>query len=113
MIKLPLSINAWSRDTFNDVLKKELDSLPAQEWPLQKGLSQGSYALGDKLSLTILDTDSDVTNIFVKVSLFYTSIIAGCSCADDPTPVDEINEYCEVQLMINKHSGETKISLIE
>jgi hypothetical protein len=35
--------------------------------------------------------------IQVKAGLLYTGIIVGCSCADDPTPVDEINEYCEMQ----------------
>ena len=42
----------------------------------------------------------------------YSGIIAGCSCADNPTPVSELNEYCEVQLEIDKKTAETKVALL-
>ncbi|MCK4674355.1 MAG: hypothetical protein KAT61_00450 [Gammaproteobacteria bacterium] len=112
MFKLNLSLQAWNTAAFNDVLKQEICSLDADILPLQQGLSISNYATSDNLSATILKIDSNDDNIFVKAGLFYTGIIAGCNCADDPTPVDENNEYCEVLFCINKKTAETTVSLI-
>jgi hypothetical protein len=110
MFYLSLSLQAWNTGAFNDVLKKEINSLNAEDLPLQQGLSSSSYAKADKLSATILNIDNDDSNIFVKAGLFYTGVIAGCNCADDPTPSDENNEYCEVLFIINKKTAETTVS---
>jgi hypothetical protein len=112
MFKLSLSLQAWNTEAFNAVLKEEICSLDADTLPLQQGLSSSSYANGNNLSITILKVENENNNIFVKAGLFYTGIIAGCNCADDPTPVDENNEYCEVLFCINKNTAETTVSLI-
>ena len=112
MFKLSLSLQAWSTNTFNVVFKKEISSLDADTLPLQQGLSNSNYANADNLSTTILKVENDDNSIFVKAGLFYTGIIAGCNCADDPTPVNENNEYCEVLFCINKKTAETTVSLI-
>ena len=39
-------------------------------------------------------------------------MLAGCSCADDPTPVEEISQYCEVRLDIDKTTAETTVALL-
>jgi len=48
----------------------------------------------------------------VKAGLLYAGIIAGCSCADDPTPIDEVTEYCVVRFDIDKATAETKVTLL-
>lgn len=50
--------------------------------------------------------------IRARAGIFYTGVIAGCSCADDPTPVDEQNEYCDVRVDIDKQTGEATIALL-
>lgn len=80
--------------------------------PLQQGLSNSNYALGDKLSVTVLNIDHNDSHITVKAGIFYAGIIAGCSCADDPGPIDEINEYCEMSFRINRKNAETAVSLL-
>ena len=112
MIKLPLSLGAWGTELFNDVIKKEIIYLDASFLPLQQGLQHSNMANGENLSAIILSSVDDMDNIFVTAGLFYTGIIAGCNCADDPTPVDEINEYCEVVFRINKITAMTTVSLI-
>jgi hypothetical protein len=112
MIYLPLSLNAWNTDSFATTLKREVCSLDENLLPLQQGLQNGSYAVSDKLSLTVLSAEEDAADIIVKAGLFYNGIIAGCSCADDPTPVDETNEYCNVLFRISKHDAKTTVSLI-
>ena len=112
MFKLTLSLQAWNTSAFNVVLKKEICSLDANTLPLQQGLSSSNYANAENLSATILKVENNGDYIFVKAGLFYTGIIAGCNCADDPSPVDENNEYCEVLFCINKTTAETTVSLI-
>lgn len=112
MIRLTKSLNAWGTSDFEDILKGEIEQMGAEQLPLQQGLSTSSYALDDKLNVRIISVSGETRFIRVKVGIFYTGIIAGCSCADDPTPVEEQNEYCEVQLDINKITAETTVALV-
>ncbi len=111
MLKLNLSLLAWDTDTFRDVFIQEICALDADTLPLQQGLLHSSYANSDNLSATLLDMKIDDKKLFVKAGLFYTGIIAGCNCADDPTPVDENNEYCEVLFCVDRKTAETIVSL--
>ena len=112
MIRLIKSLSTWGTSGFRDVLKKEIEQLDADQFPLQQGLSAGNYAIGDKFTMMILGTSEDENFIHAKAGIFYHSIIAGCSCADDPTPISELNEYCEVQFEIDKKTAETTVSLL-
>ena len=113
MFYLKQSIKAWNTGSFNEILIKELRSIDSSLLPLQQGLSYSNFAVGDDISAIILRSEETDAQLLVKAGLFYTGIIAGCNCADDPTPVDEINEYCEVLLTINIVSAQTQVSLIE
>jgi len=112
MTRLAKALDAWGTPDFADVLKKELEQLDADQLPLQQGLATTSYALDTNLSARIIRVSDDDGFIRVRAGIFYSGIIAGCSCADDPTPVDEQSEYCEVQLAINKATAETTIALL-
>lgn len=112
MFKLSLSLQAWNSSDFDAVLKKEIGTITAKHLPLQQALSYSNYALGDNVSARIISVNSNAEFILAKAGLFYTGIIAGCSCNDDPSPVDEVNEYCEVIFSINKQTAEATVSLI-
>lgn len=112
MIHLPKALLAWQTPNFRATLKVELEQLEAGALPLQEGLSLSSHANPDNLEVVILGVDDGVDHITVRAGLFYTGIIAGCSCADDPTPVDEINEHCEVRLEMDKRTGWTSVTLL-
>jgi len=112
MIYLRQSLKAWGTGSFTATLKQEVGDLDDSLLPLQQGLQNGSYAVSDKLSLTVLSTEENAANIIVKAGLFYNGIIAGCSCADDPTPVEQTNEYCDVLFRISKHDAKTTVSLL-
>jgi len=60
----------------------------------------------------IMNASEEADFIHAKVGIFYSGIIAGCSCADDPTPISELNEYCEVQLAIDKNTAEATVTLV-
>lgn len=112
MILLPQSINAWNSADFESVFKAEVSQIPHTSLPLQQGLALSSYVSDEPFSAVILNTSADDSSINIKAGIFYTGIIAGCSCADDPTPLDTQNEYCELQFTLNRQTGETHIELL-
>jgi len=111
MIRLKKSLHAWGTDAFNRVLKQEIEQLDAQMLPLQQGLSYSSMATHGEFSVLVISTREERDSLHVKAGIFYSGVIAGCSCADDPTPVPEQNEYCEILVDINKTTAEAGITL--
>jgi hypothetical protein len=112
MIKLKKTLDAFDAPTFKDVMKNEVEHLDIQLLPLQAGLSQGSYVSESKFTAMILGVSEETGVILANASIFYTSIIAGCNCADDPSPIEEQTEYCEVQFKIDKETAATTVKLL-
>ena len=111
LIQFKNLITLWGSAEFDDSLKKEILALNGKQLPLQKGLSYSSVALDDKFDVMVLNVSDIENNICVKAGIFYTGIIAGCSCSDDPSPTDLQNEYCEVLFTIDKFTGLASVDL--
>ena len=111
MIRLTKALDAWGTPGFAGVLKQEVAHLDAGQLPLQQGLSTASYVTDGKLDVMIISASEEAGCIRVKAGIFYAGIIAGCSCADDPTPVDEVSEYCEVELTIDRKTAQATVAL--
>ena len=112
MSRLPKSLHAWNTPAFRDVLKQEIEQLDAGALPLQQGLSSSSYVTDRPYQAMIISVSEEAGLIRVKAGIFYTGVIAGCSCADDPTPIDEVNEYCELRFDIDRTSADTTVTLL-
>ena len=112
MIRLNNTLNAWDTPEFPNVFQQEIAAMATTLLPLQEGLTISSHVTDRPVQAMILSTGDDGNLIRVKAGIFYTGIIAGCSCADDPTPIAEQNEYCEVEFCIDKQSGLTTVILI-
>lgn len=108
---LDQSLQAWNSPKFEAVLKQEL-AQQAAELPLQQGLATGNYVAEAPVTVIINSVAETAGTIRVQAGIFYQGVIGGCSCADDPTPVSEINEYCEVQLDIDKTTATTSVALV-
>ena len=113
MFQLPLSVEAWGQEYFDEVFNREIKTIDPHQLPLQQGLQHSTYANADSLSAVILRREESEAEILLKTALFYTGIIAGCSCADDPTPVDEVNEHCEARFSINKKTAVCSVLLLD
>lgn len=111
-MQLQRILTAWSTPEFESIARQEIRSLNPYLLPLQQGLSHSSTASANHLDVRIISAIASDTQFKVKAGLFYTGIIAGCSCSDDPTPQDEINEYCEVLFEIDRDSGMATVSLL-
>lgn len=113
MIHLSSALNAWGTADFEGVLKRELEQLEADQLPLQRGLSISSHVADTPFRVMVIRVSEDANALRARIGVFYSGIIGGCSCADDPTPVDEQSEYCEVELAINKQTAETTVALLD
>lgn len=112
MIRLPKTLEAWDSPDFEAALKREIEALDKQQLPLQQALSLSSQVTERPHQAMVIKATEVGGQLIVKVGIFYTGVIAGCNCADDPSPVDELNEYCVVQLAIDKASAESTLSLL-
>lgn len=113
MMRLDKALGAWGTPDFAATLKREIEQLGVDQLPLQQGLSSGNYALAEPVTATILDVAEMENVIRVRAGIFFSSVIGGCSCADDPTPVDKITEHCEIRLDIDKATAATTIALVD
>lgn len=112
MIQLNKSLNVWNTPDFEGVLQQEIAQLNPAVLPLQQGLSISSDVTDRPVQAMILNLSEDADLIRVNAGIFYTGIISGCNCADDPTPVVEQEEYCVLQFCIDKQSAETTVTLV-
>jgi hypothetical protein len=107
------SLRAWGTPAFGETLKHEIEQLDPRQLPLQQGLSRTSYATDSPHTAVVISAAEDARFICAKLGIFYAGIIAGCSCADDPTPVTEETEYCQVRVEIDRATGEATVTLID
>jgi len=112
VIRLEKSLDAWGTPALKSVLKQELEQSGVEQLPLVEGMTHGSVPLDDTVEVMVQSVSETDEAICAKVGIFYKSVIAGCACADDPTPTDEVNEYCEVRLEIDKTTAEATIVLL-
>lgn len=107
------ALKAWGSPEFERVLKEEIQKLDHAMLPLQQGLSQSSHVSDTKTSVVVLGFTDTAHSIQARAGIFYAGIIAGSCCSDDPTPMSENTEYCEVLLDINKNTAKTEVTLLE
>jgi hypothetical protein len=112
MIRLDKALQAWGRSDFETVLKREVVQLGADCLPLQQGLVGSNYVADVPVTPVIHSVVETGNAIRIRAGIFYQGIIGGCNCADDPSPSGEINEYCEVQIDIDKSTATAKVILI-
>jgi hypothetical protein len=98
---------------FAEALKGELSALKVGELPLQKGMRLGSCVLDAPISVVSIRSGETEEKITVRAGIFFKSAIAGCSCADDPTPVDELEEHCEILIEIEKATAQASFQIAE
>lgn len=113
MLKLTHIIAAWNSDEFNAVVKQTLRELGTRHLPLQQGMVSSSAVVEGSIEPMILSSQLQEGRLLIRVGIFYSGIVAGCNCADDPSGVPEQSEYCELQLDIQLPDGETEITLLQ
>ncbi len=112
MIRFTKSMAAWNTPAFQETLKQEIAALDEQHLPLQQSLTASSRVSDSPIQAVILNVAEEAGVVRVKAGIFYSGVIAGCNCADDPSPIDEQNEHCVVQFLIDRLSAEASVTLL-
>jgi len=112
MLSFSNALNAWGTPAFEKIFKQEVVQMDTALLPLQQALAQSSYTDGANRSVMIISMAAEEKSVRIKTGIFYSGIIAGCSCTDDPTPMSEISEYCEVQVNIDKITAQATFTLL-
>lgn len=112
MIQFKKTLGVWNTPLLGSIFKQEVAEMDPGVLPLQQGLTISSQVSDWPVQAMILDLSEDARAIRIKAGIFYRGIVAGCNCADDPTPIAEHNEYCVVQFCIDKHSAEATVTLV-
>ena len=112
MMLLDKALLAWGTPDFEVVLKHEIARLGAPHLPLHQGLSTGNHVAEGAITVTIISVAEMDNAIRVKAGIFYRSVHGGCSCGGDPVTASEIDEYCEVQIDIDKVAATTTVFLV-
>jgi hypothetical protein len=112
MIHLAESIKAWDTPAFKDTLRREIEALDVGALPLQQGLTQSSYTADKPFTVMLIGVAASDRHIQAKAGIFFSGLIPGCACADDPTPEGEYNEYCVMEFVIDRQTGATRVMLL-
>lgn len=105
MIYLPNSLAAWPGEGFSAALKAELSTFP----PPVLSLSRIRPVGANPITVTVLHIDTDTQVITARLGIFYTEILAGCSCGDEPQPEDC---YGEFELRLDRSNGQAELAEI-
>ncbi len=108
-MKLTDSLDAWDSHDFARRFKAEVVALKSEDLSLQQQLCRGNVALNGVQEVMVLRRWEEDAWLHVKAGLFYRGIIAGSCCIDDPTPVEPHEEYCELEFLIDRRTGDAKV----
>ena len=108
MLKLPATL-ACRAGAIEKALKRELEGLPSGTLPLHRCTTRGGYVDDSAISATVIKVEHGVDRVHCKIGIFFTEIIAGCGCGDDPFPE---NAYCELMVSIDKTTAEAEFEVI-
>ena len=109
MTALPNALHHWKTEAFAQTLKAEIEGLKSAALPLEKALTQGGVVEDSDISVAVITTAEDEKVIEVKIGVFFTEIVAGCSCGDAPM---SINAYCQLLVSLDKMTSEASFTLM-
>ena len=111
-VELPNALKAWGSDDFNDALRADIERLSHHQLPLQQALQLSSQVSDEPFQAMILGSEATDETVRVRASVFFSGVIAGCSCADDPTPLDLVNEHCTIEIRLDRKQASASLRLL-
>jgi hypothetical protein len=109
MIELRDSLHAWDTDTFPQTLKREIERLPAGSLPLDGATTHGGRVDDGAVVATVVSWADTGTSVDARVGVFFSEIIAGCSCGDEPFAQPG---YCEIVVRIDRATAAAVFILV-
>ena len=92
-------------DGLGAALKAWIEGLGPGLLPLERCAARGGLVDDSAVTATVIAASVTADRIEARVGVFFTEILGGCSCGDDPAVE---NAYCELQLRIDRRSGDAR-----
>lgn len=99
---LPASLHAFGSDTFPSVLKADLERLDPAALGLDRAVTQGGQVQEFSVTTTLVGATGDGDAVRARVGVFFTEVVGGCSCGDDPY---QVAGYREMRITIDRQTG--------
>jgi hypothetical protein len=111
-IRFPEVLAAWGTPAFDDAIKDAIRRVDPSRLPLQDALVHSSHLGCGEIGVMVLNKEASTSAIHVKVGVFFSGVDAGSCCADDPSPLVERSEYCEILVDIQKDTAAVTARLV-
>jgi hypothetical protein len=105
MPRFPRTLLADGVEACKTALKSELESLDRGTLPLASGTRQGGLIDDSRISATILEIHDGTDCLQARVGVFFTEIVGGCSCGDEPVSGPA---YCSLSISIDTKTAEAR-----
>ena len=109
-ISLRHCLEAADAESFKQRLAAALNALPGGNLPLHAGCEQGGLVDDSNISASVLSVEQDKDRFLARVGIFFTEIVGGCNCNDDPL---EVNAYCVLEVAISRRDGVAKFTPLQ
>ena len=110
MARLDVPLSDCQSQLFARRLKGALERLPPGTLPLALATTQGGQVDDSDISVTLLAVRDDGNVIRARVMVFFSEIVGGCSCGDEPVSA---NGYCELVVSIDRRTAAAQFTVIE
>ncbi len=107
---LPQTLAAWPDGDLLSALNSELADADPGWLALERLMRHGNHVVG-RPRFMILGSQADDKRLTLRLGVFFQSLVAGCACADDPTPEEPIEEYGEVWLHIDRDDAAARLEI--
>lgn len=104
-IYLTQTLASWHSPRRESVLQRELEQLDPGLLPLREAMARGNQIAAEPVRVLVLSTADEADAYRARVGLLFASLIGGCQCADDPSPLEALPEYAELEIRIDRRSG--------
>jgi hypothetical protein len=105
MPRFPKTLKANSAEACKYALKSELESLDRGSLPLASGTAQGGLIDDSRIAATVFEVRNGADRIRAGVGIFFSEIVGGCSCGDDPVVAPA---YCRLLVTIDRKTAEAR-----
>lgn len=112
MMSFQAVVTAYGTPDFAQVFVETVQRMDAADLPLQQGLRQSNYVSPSPHRVVILASEATEKTITVRAGIFYAGIVAGSCCSDDPAPMCEQTEHCELYFTIDRKTTAIEIAMV-
>ena len=102
---LTRTLAAWPSPLRDSILKQELEGLDPGLLPLREAMARGNQVAAEPVRVLVLATGEDEDGYWARVGLLFASLVGGCQCADDPSPLEALPEYAELEIRVDPQTG--------